>query len=224
MLFFVVIFRCAQSVESIIREQGAIPATVALKAGKIHVGLTNAELENLSQVDTPAVKTSRRDMAYVLSNKLIGGTTVSGTMIAAKMAGIDMFVTGGIGGVHRGAENTMDVSADLRELGRTPVAVVSAGVKSILDIGKTLEYLETEGVAVASYGETKDFPAFFTRNSGFKSPYNTSSPVQAARLIDASLRLNLGSGVLIGVPIPEAYEAEGSLIEEAIQKAVAEAE
>ena len=146
--------------ESIIRDAGATPATVAIIGGKIHVGLDTCQLSDLATCRTPAVKTSRRDFPYVISEGLNGGTTVSGTMIVSHMAGVPVFVTGGIGGVHRGGAETMDVSADLTELGRTPVCVVSAGVKSILDIGLTLEYLETQGVCVAAFGESEEFPSF----------------------------------------------------------------
>ncbi|XP_064652421.1 uncharacterized protein LOC135503064 [Lineus longissimus] len=213
----------AKEVEEVIRNNGAIPATVAILNGRIHVGLTEPELEELASSTTPAVKTSRRDLPHVISQKLNGGTTVSGTMIAANKVGIPIFVTGGIGGVHRGAESSMDISADLTELGRTPVAVVSAGVKSILDIGRTLEYLETQGVGVFSYGPTKDFPAFFTPKSGFDAPYNVRTPMQAAQIIDSSLSLGLGSGLLFGVPIPSDLAASGEEITQAIQQAVEEA-
>ncbi|KAI0207404.1 Pseudouridine-metabolizing bifunctional protein C1861.05 [Lamellibrachia satsuma] len=185
-------------------------------------GMTASQLEELAAPSVNAVKTSRRDLAYVLSQGLTGGTTVSGTMVAAQRAGIPVFVTGGIGGVHRGAETTLDISADLRELGRTPVAVISAGVKSILDIGRTLEYLETEGVCVVSYGTSKDFPAFFTPKSGFSAPYNVETPKDAAKLIDTMLSLRLKSGLLISVPIPEQDMADGDIIEQAVQQAVDE--
>nr|KAJ3421536.1 hypothetical protein HK105_003194 [Polyrhizophydium stewartii] len=158
----------ALQVEAIVRQNGAVPATVAVLDGHVRVGLDDAELERLARIGMAATKTSRRDMALVAARGLAGATTVSATMIAAHKANIKVFVTGGIGGVHRGGESSMDVSADLTELGRTPVAVVSAGVKSILDIGRTLEYLETQGVTVVSYGDSDEFPSFYTRQSGFK--------------------------------------------------------
>ncbi|XP_061578464.1 uncharacterized protein zgc:136858 [Cololabis saira] len=212
----------AREVEAIVRGEGAIPATVGVIEGKIHVGLSPAELDHLSQCKSP-LKVSRRDMPYVISKGLSGGTTVSATMIAAHRAGIHVFVTGGIGGVHRDGHNSLDVSADLTELGRTPVAVVSAGVKSILDIGRTLEFLETQGVCVATYGDSKNFPAFFSPHSGFTSAYNVCNPGEAAKLIASTLSLGVQSGVLIAVPIPEEHAAAGQQIEEAIQAAVTQA-
>ncbi|PKU36068.1 pseudouridine-metabolizing bifunctional [Limosa lapponica baueri] len=215
--------RCmAREVEEIVRTNGAVPATVGILRGRIHVGLTDEELEFLASSKN-VVKVSRRDLPFVLSQGLSGGTTVSGTMIAAHKAGIPVFVTGGIGGVHRGGENTLDVSADLTELGRTPVAVVSAGVKSILDIGRTLEYLETQGVCVAAFGESREFPAFFSRQSGFQAPYHVQDEEEAAKLIASALGLGLSSGVLIAVPCPEERATSGQVIEEAIQQALSEA-
>ncbi|XP_043944411.1 pseudouridine-metabolizing bifunctional protein C1861.05-like [Protopterus annectens] len=214
--------RTANEVEQIVRENGAVPATIGILNGRVHVGLTEEELQYLSQ-SKDALKVSRRDLPYALSQGACGGTTVSATMIAAHKAGIRVFVTGGIGGVHRGAEITMDVSADLTELGRTPIAVVSAGVKSILDIGKTLEYLETQGICVATFGSSREFPAFFTPRSGIKAPYNVCNVEEAASLIDSSLKYGLCSGLLIAVPIPEAHAASGQVIEEAIHQAVTEA-
>ncbi|KAJ7410526.1 pseudouridine-metabolizing bifunctional protein C1861.05-like isoform X1 [Willisornis vidua] len=212
----------AREVEEIVRKNGAVPATIGILQGQIHVGLTDEELEFLARSKN-AVKVSRRDFPFVLSQGLSGGTTVSGTMIAAHKAGIPVFVTGGIGGVHREGENTMDVSADLTELGRTPVAVVSAGAKSILDIGRTLEYLETQGVCVAAFGESREFPAFFSRQSGFQAPYHVRDEEEAAKLIDSALGLGLSSGVLIAVPCPQERAASGQVIEEAIQQALSEA-
>lgn len=209
----------AKEVEAIVRKEGATPATVGVIEGEVRVGLTSEELDHLAQCKS-SVKVSRRDLPYVLSKRLSGGTTVSATMIAAHRAGIHVFVTGGIGGVHRDGENTLDISADLTELGRTPVAVVSAGVKSILDIGRTLEFLETQGVCVATYGTSKDFPAFFSPQSGFSSPFNVSNPEEAAKLIASTLSLGLRSGLLLAVPIPEEHAAAGQQIEEAIQAAV----
>ncbi|XP_054049404.1 uncharacterized protein LOC128906325 isoform X2 [Rissa tridactyla] len=212
----------AREVEEIVTTNGAVPATVGILRGRIHVGLTDEELEFLASSEN-VVKVSRRDLPFVLSQGLSGGTTVSATMIAAHKAGIPVFVTGGIGGVHRGGENTLDVSADLTELGRTPVAVVSAGVKSILDIGRTLEYLETQGVCVAAFGESREFPAFFSRQSGFQAPYHVRDEEEAAELIASALGLGLSSGVLIAVPCPEERAASGQVIEEAIQQALSEA-
>ncbi|NXN81856.1 YOW5 protein, partial [Bombycilla garrulus] len=212
----------AREVEETVRTNGAVPATVGILRGQIHVGLTDKELEFLASGKN-AVKVSRRDFPFVLSQGLSGGTTVSGTMIAAHKAGIPVFVTGGIGGVHRDGENTLDVSADLTELGRTPVAVVSAGAKSILDIGRTLEYLETQGVCVAAFGESREFPAFFSRQSGFQAPYHVRDEEEAAKLIDSALGLGLSTGVLIAVPCPQERATEGQAMEEAIQQALSQA-
>ncbi|NXO01812.1 YOW5 protein, partial [Rhinopomastus cyanomelas] len=212
----------AREVEKIVTAHGAVPATIGVLRGKVHVGLTDEELEFLARSKN-VLKVSRRDLPYALSRGLSGGTTVSGTMIAAHKAGIPVFVTGGIGGVHRGGENTLDVSADLTELGRTPVAVVSAGVKSILDIGRTLEYLETQGVCVAAFGESREFPAFFSRWSGFQAPYHVRDEEEAAELIATALGLGLSSGVLLAVPCPQERAASGQVIEEAIQQALREA-
>ncbi|XP_029379574.1 pseudouridine-metabolizing bifunctional protein C1861.05 [Echeneis naucrates] len=212
----------AKDVEAIVRAEGATPATVGVIEGKVHVGLSSDDLEHLARCKT-SLKVSRRDLPFVISKGLSGGTTVSATMIAAHQAGIPVFVTGGIGGVHRDGEKSLDISADLTELGRTPIAVVSAGVKSILDIGRTLEFLETHGVCVATYGSSKDFPAFFSPKSGFSSPCQVTNPVEAAKIIASTLSLGLQSGVLLAVPIPEEHAAEGQQIEEAIQAAVIEA-
>ncbi|XP_078509550.1 uncharacterized protein LOC144769367 [Lissotriton helveticus] len=214
--------RMAREVEEIVRQNGSMPATVGVLHGKVHVGLNDTELQFLAETKDP-VKVSRRDLPYVLSQRLSGGTTVSGTIIAAHKAGINIFVTGGIGGVHRGAATSMDVSADLTELGRSPVAVVSAGVKSILDIGRTLEYLETQGVCVASFGGSHEFPAFFSPNSGFQAPFTVKDDKEAAQLIASALELGLGSGVLIAVPIPAEAAASGQEVEEAVQQALSEA-
>ncbi|CAN1250590.1 Pseudouridine-5'-phosphate glycosidase [Linum perenne] len=194
----------AKEVEDIVRKNGAVPATVAILDGVPCIGLSAEQLERLATLGTRAQKTARRDIAYVVASRRNGATTVSATMFFASMVGIHVFVTGGIGGVHRHGEQTMDVSSDLTELGRTPVAVISAGVKSILDIPKTLEYLETQGVCVVGY-KTNEFPAFFTDTS------------------DATTKLKLGNGILIGVPIPKEQSASGSIIESAIQKALKEA-
>ncbi|CAL5353944.1 unnamed protein product [Camellia sinensis] len=297
----------AKEVEAIVRENGAVPATVAILDGVPCVGLSAEELERLANLGTKARKTARRDIAHVVATKGDGATTVSATMIFASMVGIPVFVTGGIGGVHRhgenillrllfpsinsngGADNTgnggakvkclnnltaasvasatslghlaawslvgplagrtwfaplvdllplgfslcsfnhtcssnraMDVSSDLTELGRTPVAVISAGVKSILDIPRTLEHLETQGVCVAAY-KTNEFPAFFTETSGCKAPCRVDTPEDCARLIDANMKLKLGTGILIANPIPKEHAASGSLIDSAIQRALREA-
>uniref|UniRef100_A0A0D6R6I9 Pseudouridine-5'-phosphate glycosidase n=1 Tax=Araucaria cunninghamii TaxID=56994 RepID=A0A0D6R6I9_ARACU len=211
----------AKEVERIVKENGAVPATIAILNGVPHIGLTTLELEELSKMGPRALKTSRRDIASVVAMGAYGATTVSATMFFAAKAGIRIFVTGGIGGVHRHGENTMDVSSDLMELGRTPVAVISAGVKSILDIPRTLEYLETQGVTVAAYG-TEEFPAFFTQKSGCKVNCRMNSPEECAKLIDASIKLGLGSGILFGIPIPETSAAAGDFVESAIQTALRE--
>ncbi|XP_073423714.1 uncharacterized protein [Dendrobates tinctorius] len=212
----------ASQVEEIVRTNGSVPATVGIIEGKVHIGLREKEIQFLA-TNKDCVKVSRRDLPYVLSQGLSGGSTVSGTMVAAHHAGIPIFVTGGIGGVHRDGENTMDVSADLTELGRTPVAVISAGVKSILDIGRTLEYLETQGVCVSTFGDSREFPAFFTPRSGYKAPYHVRNEEEAARLIASSLELGLNSGVLISVPISSENASSGQMIEEAIHQALEEA-
>ncbi|XP_022103567.1 pseudouridine-metabolizing bifunctional protein C1861.05-like isoform X2 [Acanthaster planci] len=214
--------RMAQEVESIVAQNGVTPATIALMNGKLLIGLRQTELQHLTECSGP-IKASRRDIAWGLSQGLTGGTTVSGTMIGAHRAGIPVFVTGGIGGVHRGGEISMDVSADLTELGRTPMAVISAGIKSILDIPRTLEYLETEGVTVAAFGPSSYFPAFFTPSSGYQAPIHVKCARDAAELIDYNLSLELGSGILIGVPIPADLAAEGQAIEEAIKTVLQEA-
>ncbi|KAM7396967.1 hypothetical protein PAMP_019970 [Pampus punctatissimus] len=212
----------AKEVEAIVRAEEATPATVGVIEGKIHIGLSSEELDHLARCKS-SLKVSRRDLPYIISKGLSGGTTVSATMIAAHRAGIPVFVTGGIGGVHRDGENSLDISADLTELGRTPIAVISAGVKSILDIGRTLEFLETQGVCVATYGSSKNFPAFFSPQSGFSSPYQVCNPEEAAKLIASTLSLGLQTGVLLAVPIPEEHAAAGQQIEQAIQTAVTEA-
>ncbi|GLV41612.1 uncharacterized protein CBL_06841 [Carabus blaptoides fortunei] len=216
--------QCALDVESIVREQGAIPATIAVIGGKVTVGLSHAQIAALADTAVnKSVKTSRRDFPYVLSEKLNGGTTVSGTIIVASQVGIPVFVTGGIGGVHRQGESTLDISADLTELGRNSIAVVSSGVKSILDIPRTLEYLETQGVFVAAYGQTSDFPAFYSRKSGSYAPYNVTSAQQAAQIISANLALDLKSAMLFAVPVPEADALDEELLQQAIEQALEEA-
>jgi pseudouridine-5'-phosphate glycosidase len=192
----------AKEVEQVIRDAGAVPATIALLDGKICIGLSDAQLELLG-TSPDAIKVSRRDMAYVLSKRLVGATTVAATMICARMAGISVFVTGGIGGVHRGAETSFDISADLQELAKTDVAVVCAGVKSILDIGLTLADLETLGVPVVSVGQP-GFPAFFTRESGFKADFQLDTPLEQASFIHTKWQLGLHGGVVVANPVPEA--------------------
>ncbi|RUS74327.1 hypothetical protein EGW08_017918, partial [Elysia chlorotica] len=216
-------FSTALCVERRVRENGAIPATVAVVNGKLRVGLNDTDIIWLAEKNSTLTKISRRDLSSVISQGGSGGTTVSATMIAAHMAGIPIFATGGIGGVHRGAETSFDVSADLTELGRTPVAVVSSGVKSILDIPKTLEYLETQGVFVASFSENRQFPAFFTRNSGYQAPYSVASHLDAAKIIGNQLGLGLQSGMLFAVPIPAEVSPSGQIIEDAITKALEQA-
>ncbi|KAK1272949.1 hypothetical protein QJS04_geneDACA016501 [Acorus gramineus] len=212
----------AKDVEAIIRENGAVPATIAILDGVPCIGLTDEQLERLAILGTKAQKTARRDIPHIIANGGNGATTVSATMFFASMVGIPLFVTGGIGGVHRHGEKTMDISSDLTELGRTPVAVISAGVKSILDIPRTLEYLETQGVPVAAY-QTHELPSFFTESSGCKVPCRLDTPEQCAKLIYSSLSYGLGNGILITVPIPNEHAASGNLIESAIQRALKEA-
>ncbi|KAI3704220.1 hypothetical protein L1987_74436 [Smallanthus sonchifolius] len=212
----------AKEVEAIVREKGAVPATIAILEGIPCIGLSTEELERLAKLGTNARKISRRDIAHVVATRSSGGTTVSATMIFASMVGISIFVTGGIGGVHKHGESTLDISSDLTELGRTPITVVSAGVKSILDIPRTLEYLETQGVSVVSY-QTDDFPAFFSEKSGCKAPCQLDSPEDCARLIDVNRKLDLKSGILIAIPIPKEHSVSGNIIESAIQTALREA-
>ena len=190
----------ARKVEQIIRDAGAVPATIAIMDGKICIGLSDEQLETLGTA-SDAIKVSRRDLAYVLSQNKLGATTVAATMICAALAHIPVFVTGGIGGVHRGAETSFDISADLQELARTSVAVVCAGVKSILDIGLTLEYLETHGVPVVSVGQ-RGFPAFFTRESGFNADFQLDTPAEQAAFIHTKWQLGLKGGVVVSNPVP----------------------
>lgn len=213
---------CAQRVEAACSAAGATPATIAILGGVIHVGLDSAQLEQLGRAGKDCKKCSRRDFAHVIATKSHGATTVSGTMFVASLVGISVFVTGGIGGVHRGVESTMDISADLNELGRTPVAVICAGVKSILDIPRTLEYLETQGVPVACVG-ADEFPAFFTRRSGCPAPMRVDSGREAAAMIHAGKQLDMANGYVFGVPIPESEEAAAEPIEAATSRALAEA-
>jgi pseudouridine-5'-phosphate glycosidase len=211
----------ARAVEQIIRDNGAVPATIGIIHGKIKIGLTPEELEFFAQSKDVA-KVSRRDFAYILEKKQHGATTVAATMICAEMAGIKFFVTGGIGGVHREAEITMDVSADLTELAQTNVAVVCAGAKSILDIAKTLEYLETHGVPVIGY-QTDEFPAFYSRSSGHGVDFRLDTPEEVASLIQTKWELGLYGGVIIANPVPVEDEIEESQIGEAIANALGQA-
>jgi len=212
----------ALNVECIIRENGAVPATIGISAGKLIVGMSEEEIVELVH-QKEVVKTSRRDLSYVLSKKMSGGTTVAGTMVAAHMVGVDVFVTGGIGGVHRGATQSFDISADLMELSRTPVAVICSGVKSILDIGLTLEYLETQGVPVITHGPSQHFPAFFTPKSKFKAPYHLECVHDIANLIYQQHLLKLSTGIVVGVPIPTDRSTDHSKIECDIERALEEA-
>lgn len=214
----------ALEVEELVRSSGAIPATIACIDGRLKVGLTTDDVKRLSEVDKLDVfKCSRRDLPYVVANRKCGGTTVAATMIIAHMAGIRIFATGGVGGVHRDGHISLDISADLIELGRTPVTVVSSGVKSILDIPRTLEFLETQGVSVVSFDNEGRFPDFYTRDSGCKAPYNIKSPDEAADLIMALHDLKLMTGMLIGVPIPKEYALDKTIIRDAIDEAYKEA-
>jgi len=212
----------ARQVEAIIRQNGAIPATICIIDGLLKVGLTDQELEFLGTAQEVA-KVSRRDLPFIVAKKLNGATTVATTMIIAEMAGIDVFVTGGIGGVHRGAEETFDISADLTELSQTNVAVVCAGAKSILDIGLTLEYLETLGVPVIGY-QTYELPAFYTRKSGFELLHRADSAKELAGIINTKFCLNLKGGVVVANPIPEKYAMDFEVITKAIETALKEAD
>ncbi|CAH1961670.1 unnamed protein product [Acanthoscelides obtectus] len=212
---------CAVQVEGVVRKQGAIPATIAIIRGKIHVGLSETDINMLGDTSSSKpIKTSRRDLAYVISNEMSGGTTVCGTILVADQVGIPVFATGGIGGVHRGADKTFDVSADLIELGKSGIAVISSGVKSILDIPKTLEYLETQGVFVGTFGDSNEFPAFYSRKSGSKSPYIVQSAKKAAQIIKSSMDMDLKSGMLFAVPIPEKYALSYETMNEVIEQAL----
>ena len=212
----------ALKVEAIIRENGAVPATIAILGGRLKAGLTPEEIEYLGKQGTAVHKASRRDLAVLCARGEDGATTVTTTMIIAHMAGVQIFTTGGIGGVHRGAETTMDISADLEELSQTQVMVVCAGAKSILDLGLTLEYLETHGVPVIGYG-TEELPAFYTRKSGFAVDYRIDTPEELAAAFKAGLDMGLKGGMLVTNPIPEEYSMDPAVINKAIDEAVAEA-
>ena len=209
----------ALRVEETVREAGAVPATIAVIGGKLKAGLTHDEIEYLGKKGQAVTKASRRDLPVLVARGADGATTVATTMIIAHLAGIRVFATGGIGGVHRGAETTMDISADLEELGRTPVMVVCAGAKAILDLGLTLEYLETKGVPVIGFG-TEELPAFYTRKSGFKVDYRIDTPEELAAAFRAQQEMGLGGGMLVTNPIPEEYSMDPVRINAAIDQAI----
>ena len=211
----------ALQVEATIRENGATPATIAVIQGRLKAGLTPEEIEYLGKMGRDVAKASRRDLPVLVARKQDGATTVTTTMIIAHLAGIRVFATGGIGGVHRGAETTMDISADLEELAQTPVMVVCAGAKSILDLGLTLEYLETKGVPVIGY-QTEELPAFYTRKSGFRVDYRIDTPEELAAAFRAKLELGLKGGMLVTNPIPEEYSMDPAYINQAIDQALRE--
>ena len=211
----------ALNVEKVIRKNGAVPATIAILGGRLKAGLTPDEIEYLGKTGQAVTKASRRDLPVIVAKGMDGATTVTTTMIAAALAGIRVFATGGIGGVHRGAETTMDISADLEELANTPVMVVCAGAKSILDLGLTLEYLETHGVPVLGYG-TKELPAFYTRRSGFEVDYRIDSPEELAKVFKVQRDLGLKGGILVTNPIPEEYAMDFDVINKAIDEAIAQ--
>ena len=208
-------------VEQTIRDNGAVPATIAVIGGRLKAGLSHEEIEHLGKAGRNVAKASRRDLPALVARGMDGATTVTTTMIIAHMAGIRIFATGGIGGVHRGAETTMDISADLEELAQTPVMVVCAGAKSILDLGLTLEYLETKGVPVIGYG-TDELPAFYTRKSGFGVDYRVDSPEELASMFQAQRDLGYKGGILVTNPIPEEYAMDKETIDAAIEQALAE--
>jgi pseudouridine-5'-phosphate glycosidase len=211
----------AREVEDTVRKQGAVPATIAIMSGKVCIGLEPSALERFAQA-SDVMKCSRRDIPFAIAQRRNGATTVAATMILAEMAGIEVFATGGIGGVHRGAESTWDVSADLPEFAQTNVAVISAGAKAILDLPKTLEYLETAGVPVIGY-RTNEFPAFYSRSSGLQLHLSLNSTSDIAAFIQEKRRMNLTGGILIANPIPAEYEIDRVKIEPAIEAAIAEA-
>ena len=211
----------ALAVEKIVRENGAVPATIAIIGGRLKAGLSPEEIEYFGKKGPEIAKASRRDLPVLIAKGQDGACTVTTTMMIASMAGISVFATGGIGGVHRGAETTMDISADLEELGQTPVMVICAGAKSILDLGLTLEYLETKGVPVIGYG-TDELPAFYTRKSGFGVDYRLDTPAELAAAFHAQREMGLKGGMLVTNPIPEEYSMDADVINAAIDKAVAE--
>lgn len=211
----------ARNVEKIIRENGAVPATIAIIGGRLKAGLSAEEIEYFGKKGQAITKASRRDLAVLCARGQDGATTVTTTMMIAHMAGISIFATGGIGGVHRGAETTMDISADLEELSRTPVMVICAGAKSILNLALTLEYLETKGVPVIGYG-TEELPAFYTRSSGFRVDYRLDTPEELAAAFRAQNDMGLGGGMLVTNPIPEEFSMPPEIINAAIDQAIAE--
>ena len=213
--------KTALEVEQIIRDNGAVPATIAIIGGRLKAGLTPAEIEYFGKKGPEIAKASRRDLPVLVARGQDGACTVTTTMMIAHMAGIGVFATGGIGGVHRGAETTMDISADLEELGQTPVMVICAGAKSILDLGMTLEYLETKGVPVIGYG-TDELPAFYTRTSGFGVDYRLDTPAELAAAFHAQRAMGLKGGMLVTNPIPEEYSMDPAVINKAIDQAIAE--
>lgn len=212
----------AMRVEQTIRDYGAVPATIAVIGGQLTAGCTPDQIEHLGRKGTEVTKASRRDLPVLVARREDGATTVTTTMIIAAMAGIRVFATGGIGGVHRGAEDTMDISADLEELAQTPVMVICAGPKAILDLGLTLEYLETKGVPVIGYG-TDELPAFYTRHSGFMVDYRIDTPQELAQAFQAKMEMGLRGGMLVTNPIPEEYSMPADIINHAIDDALAEA-
>ncbi len=211
----------ALKVEQIIRDNGAVPATIAILKGRLKVGMTHEEIEYLGKAGLDVIKTSRRDIPFIVAKQVDGATTVASTMILAQMAGIKVFATGGVGGVHRGAQQTFDISADLQELANTDVAVICAGAKSILDIGLTLEYLETQGVPVIGY-QTDTLPAFYTRESEFGVDYRLDTAEQIATAMKAKWEMGLKGGVVIANPIPAEYQLDRGMIDKVIIDAVAE--
>lgn len=213
----------ALAVENAVRAGGAVPATIALIAGTPTIGLSDDQIEMLGQSDSEVIKCSRRDLPFAVAGKLDGATTVAATMIFAAMANIRVFATGGIGGVHRDVQETMDISADLEELARTDVVVVCAGIKSILDIPRTLEYLETKGVPVVGY-QTDTLPAFFSRSSGSSVDYRIDSATELAQVLGAKQAMGLTGGMLVGVPIPEEHALSNDEIGVAIDRALLEME
>ncbi len=211
----------ALAVEQVVRENGAVPATIAIMGGRLKVGINREEIDYLGKKGLNVIKASRRDVPVLVAKKEDGATTVATTMLIAAMAGVKVFATGGIGGVHRGAETTMDISADLEELGMTPVLVVCAGAKAILDLGLTLEYLETKGVPVIGY-QTEELPAFYTRKSGFGVDYRLDTPAEIAAAWAAKLDLGMQGGMLVTNPIPEEYSMDCEYINKCIDQAIEE--
>jgi len=213
----------ALNVEKVLRDNGAVPATIAIIGGRLKAGLSKEEIEYLGKTGQGVTKVSRRDLPLIVAKEMDGATTVATTMIIAAMAGISIFATGGIGGVHRGAQQTFDISADLEELAMTPVTVVCAGAKAILDLPLTLEYLETKGVPVLGY-QTKELAAFYTRHSGLEVDYRIDSPAELAKAIHVKKELGMQGGILVSNPIPEEYSMDPEVINKAIDQAVKEAE